>query len=161
MARRIASYMTDHNLQRAERIRKVRRERGKKRAMFVANPYNFTNATLDGTKAESVKSTKEEKGVKGLGRDINILYEITSTTVEELERIINGHLRKWLEVPRSFTTVGLYSRTAKVQFPLTSIVEKLSKTRLVMTLKESRDDKVRTAGVQVKTRRKWPKQFQR
>ena len=49
-----------NNLQRAERIRKARRERGKKRAMFVANPYKFTKATLDGTKAGSVKSTKEE-----------------------------------------------------------------------------------------------------
>ncbi|VDI43858.1 Hypothetical predicted protein [Mytilus galloprovincialis] len=49
-----------NNLQRAERIRKARRESGKKRAMFVANPYKFTKATLDGTKAVSVKRTKEE-----------------------------------------------------------------------------------------------------
>ncbi|CAC5377997.1 unnamed protein product [Mytilus coruscus] len=86
-----------------------------------------------------------------------MLYEITLTTVEKLERTINKHLRKWLGVPPSFTTVGLYSRTAKLQLPLTSIVEefKLSKTRLVMTLKESRDDKVRTAAVQVRTGRKW------
>ncbi|VDI70144.1 Hypothetical predicted protein [Mytilus galloprovincialis] len=48
-----------NNLQRAERIRKARRERGKKRGMFVANSYKFTKATLDGTKAGSVKSTKE------------------------------------------------------------------------------------------------------
>ncbi|XP_063442557.1 uncharacterized protein LOC134722855 [Mytilus trossulus] len=49
-----------NNLQRAERIRKARRERGKKRAMFVANPYKFTKATLDGTKAGLVKSTTEK-----------------------------------------------------------------------------------------------------
>ncbi|XP_063420791.1 uncharacterized protein LOC134706007 [Mytilus trossulus] len=86
-----------------------------------------------------------------------MLYEITLSTVEKLERTINRHLRKWLGVPPSFTTVGLYSRTTKLQLPLTSIVEefKVCKTRLVMTLKESKDDKVRTAGVQVRTRRKW------
>ncbi|XP_063435804.1 uncharacterized protein LOC134716731 [Mytilus trossulus] len=86
-----------------------------------------------------------------------MLYEITLSTVEKLERTINRHLRKWLGVPPSFTTVGLYSRTAKLQLPLTSIVEefKVCKTRLVMTLKESKDDKVRTAGVQVRTGRQW------
>ncbi|VDI00806.1 Hypothetical predicted protein [Mytilus galloprovincialis] len=84
-------------------------------------------------------------------------YEITLTTVEKLERTINRQLRKWLGVPPSFTTVGLYSRTAKLQLPLTSLVEefKVSKSRIVMTLKESRDDKVRTAGVQVRIGRKW------
>ncbi|CAC5393214.1 unnamed protein product [Mytilus coruscus] len=47
--------------------------------------------------------------------------------------------------------------TAKLQLPFTSIVEefKVSKTRLVMTLKESTYDKVRTAGVQMRTGRKW------
>ena len=79
-----------------------------------------------------------------------MLYEITLTTVEKLERTINRHLRKWLGVPPSFTTVGLYSRTAKLQLPFTSLVEefKVSKSRLVMTLKECRDYKVRTG-------RKW------
>ncbi|VDI69743.1 Hypothetical predicted protein [Mytilus galloprovincialis] len=62
-----------------------------------------------------------------------MLYEITLTTVEKLERSINRHLRKWLGVPPSFTTVGLYSWTAKLQLPLTSLVEefKVSKSRLV------------------------------
>ncbi|VDI83152.1 Hypothetical predicted protein [Mytilus galloprovincialis] len=36
-----------------------------------------------------------------------MLYEITLTRVEKLERTINRHLRKWLGVPPSFTTVGL------------------------------------------------------
>ena len=45
-----------------------------------------------------------------------------------------------------------------MQLPLTLIVEefKVSKPRLVMTLKVvSRDDKIRTAGVQVRAERKW------
>ncbi|XP_069139210.1 uncharacterized protein [Argopecten irradians] len=86
-----------------------------------------------------------------------MLYEISTSTVEKMERIINRHLRRWLGVPPSFTAVGLYSRTAKLQLPLSSLVEefKTGKARLIMTLKESKDDKVRLAGVEVRTGRKW------
>ena len=65
-----------------------------------------------------------------------LLYEITVT------RTINKHLRKWLGVPPSF---GLYSRTSKLQLPFTSLVEeyKVGKARLVMTPKDSKDEKVR------------------
>ena len=86
-----------------------------------------------------------------------LLYEITATTVEKLERTINKHLRKWLGVPPNFTSIGLYSRTSKLQLPFTSLVEeyKVGKARLVMTLKDSKDKKVRAAGVEVKTGQKW------
>ena len=87
-----------------------------------------------------------------------LLYEIlvTAITVEELERTINKHLRKWLGLPPSFTSIGLYSRTSKLQLHFTLLVEeyKVGKARLVMTLKDSKDEKVRTAGVEVKTGRK-------
>ena len=65
-----------------------------------------------------------------------LLYEITVT------RTINKHPRKWLGVPPSF---GLYSRTSKLQLPFTSLVEKykVGKARLVMTPKDSKDEKVR------------------
>ncbi|XP_069125457.1 uncharacterized protein [Argopecten irradians] len=86
-----------------------------------------------------------------------MLYEVSNSTVERMERIINRHLRRWLGVPRSFSAVGLYSRTAKLQLPLSSLVEefKTGKAKLTMTLKESKDDKVRLAGVEVRTGRKW------
>ena len=73
-----------------------------------------------------------------------MLCEISTSTVEKLERIINKHLRSWFGVPPSFTSIGFYSRSAKLQLPMTSIVEefKTSKARLVMTLKGSEDDKV-------------------
>ena len=53
--------------------------------------------------------------------------------------------------------MGLYSRTAKLQLPLSSIIEKfkVSKCRLVMTLRDSKDAKVSEAGVQTRTARKW------
>ena len=49
-----------HNLQRVERIRKSRKERGRKRSKCVANPYKSTKTTLDGTKRRSLQSLEEE-----------------------------------------------------------------------------------------------------
>lgn len=74
-----------------------------------------------------------------------MLNEIILTSVEKLERIINRHLRKWLGVPLSFISIELYSKIAKLQLPLTSVVEefKAEKARFVMTLKDSPDEKVR------------------
>ena len=86
-----------------------------------------------------------------------MLYEVSLTTVESIERSVNKHLRRWLGVPPCFSSVGLYSKTAKLQLPLTSVVEefKTGKARLVMTLKDSNDSHVRKAGVEVRTGRKW------
>jgi len=60
------------------------------------------------------------------------IYEVTLTRVEAIQRYVNKCLRKWLRVPLSFTTVGLYSRSAKVQRPLSSVVDefKAGKVRL-------------------------------
>jgi len=43
------------------------------------------------------------------------------------------------------------------QLPLSSVVEefKVAKARLVKTLRDSRDDKIRNAGIQTRTGRKW------
>ena len=86
-----------------------------------------------------------------------MLYEIPTSTAEAMERCVNGFLRRWLGVPPSFTSIGLYSRTAKLQLPLSSLVEefKVSKCRLVMTLRDSKDEKISEAGVQTRTGRKW------
>jgi len=86
-----------------------------------------------------------------------MLYEVATTAVEGLERTISRHLRKWLGVPPSFSNIGLYGRSNQLQLPLSSLVEeyKVAKARLVMTLKDSRDDMVRGAGVETRTGRKW------
>ena len=86
-----------------------------------------------------------------------MLYEISVTAVESLERSINRNLRKWLGVPPSVTAVGLYSRTTELQLPISSVVEefKISKCRLVKTIRNSRDAKAREAGIQTRTVRKW------
>lgn len=71
------------------------------------------------------------------------------TTVEGVERRVNKHLRKWLGIPPSFTSVGLYTRSGQVQLPLSSVVEefKVAKCRVVMMYQDSTDEKVRRAGV--------------
>jgi hypothetical protein len=86
-----------------------------------------------------------------------MLYEIGATAVEQLERTISKHIRKWLGLPPCFASLGLYSSSAKLQLPITSVMEqyKVGKARLIMMLKDSKDDKVKKAGVQVKTGRKW------
>ncbi len=52
-----------------------------------------------------------------------MLYEIPTSSVECLERTISRHLRRWLGVPPSFTSIGLYGRSNQLQLPLSSLVE--------------------------------------
>ena len=86
-----------------------------------------------------------------------MLYEIPTTTVESLEKIISKHLRRWLGVPPSFSNIGLYGATNQLQLPVSSLVEefKVAKTRLVVTLQQSTDSKIRNAGIEIRTGRKW------
>ena len=82
-----------------------------------------------------------------------MLYEIPMSTVENMERIISWHLRRWLGVPRSFTSIGLYSTSAKLSLPLRSLSEefKVTKVRQDITLRTSQVEKVREAGVTVRS----------
>lgn len=86
-----------------------------------------------------------------------LVYEVPLTTVEALERKINNFLRRWLSVPKSFCTIGLYSSGSKLQLPITSVVEefKTAKVRLAMMLQDSDDQAVRRANITVRTGRKW------
>ncbi|XP_069114421.1 uncharacterized protein [Argopecten irradians] len=86
-----------------------------------------------------------------------LVYEVPLTSVEAMERMISGHLRRWLNIPRSFSSVGLYSSGTKLQLPLKSLTEefKVTKVRQVIMLRDSADDKVREARVVTRTGRKW------
>ncbi|XP_052223903.1 uncharacterized protein LOC127839559 [Dreissena polymorpha] len=86
-----------------------------------------------------------------------MLYEIATTTVERIERVIKRHLRRWLGVPPSYTSIGLYGRTNQLQLPMTSLVKefKVAKGRLVVTLKESSADMIWKASIETRTGRKW------
>ena len=84
-------------------------------------------------------------------------YEVTLTRVETIQRHVNECLRKWLSVPSSFTTVGLYSRSAKVQLLFSSVVDEFraGKVRLHMMLRDSPDQVIREVQPVVKSGRKW------
>ena len=86
-----------------------------------------------------------------------LIYEIATTTVEAMERKVSGYLRKWLGVPSSFTSIGLYSNSIQLSFPVTSVVEefKVAKCRLVITLQDSADNRIAGAGIQTRKGRKW------
>ena len=86
-----------------------------------------------------------------------MLYEVGQTAVQSMERTINKYLRRWLGVPACFSSTNLYSRTSRLQLPLASLAEefKVGKARLVMTLRDSKDEKIRRAGIEVLTGRRW------
>ncbi|NJK32032.1 MAG: hypothetical protein HC927_06195 [Deltaproteobacteria bacterium] len=86
-----------------------------------------------------------------------LVYNVPLTTVEPMEKRLNGYIRRWLGVPRSFSSIGLYSSGSKLQLPLSSVTEeyKVTKARQVMMLRDSADVKVSGARVEVNTGRKW------
>ena len=86
-----------------------------------------------------------------------LIYEIATTTVEVMERKVGGYLRRWLGVPPSFTSIGLDSNSIQQSLPVTSVVEdfKVAKCRLVMTLRNSADNRMAGAGIQTRTGRRW------
>jgi len=85
------------------------------------------------------------------------IYDVPFSSVETLERKISSHLRRWLGIPRSFSSLGLYSTSDKLQMPIKSITEEynVTKARQVMMVRDSGDEKVRETGVAVDTGRKW------
>ncbi|XP_052795695.1 uncharacterized protein LOC128228426 [Mya arenaria] len=86
-----------------------------------------------------------------------MVNEIPISAVEKLEQAISKHLRRWLGLPPSFTNIGLYGKSTKLQMPISSLVEeyKIAKTRLLLTLRDSSDGKISGAGIEVRTGRKW------
>ena len=66
-------------------------------------------------------------------------------------------MRKWLGVPRSFSSINLYGKENKLQLPLNRVVEefKATKARQVVMIKDPADEKGNKAGIQVKTGHKW------
>lgn len=85
------------------------------------------------------------------------VYDVPLTAVEGVECKINTHLRKWLGIPPSFTSVGLYIRSGQLQLPLSSLVEEfqVAKCRVAMTFRDSRDRKISEAGIRTRSGRKW------
>ncbi|TWW53841.1 hypothetical protein D4764_0194930 [Takifugu flavidus] len=79
------------------------------------------------------------------------------TTVESLERKISSFLRRWLGLPRSLNSAALYGTSNTLQLPFSGLTEefKVARTREALQYRDSRDCKVSSAGIEVKTGRKW------
>ena len=85
------------------------------------------------------------------------LYDIPLASAFSMERTANGYLRKWMGVPKSFTQVCLYSKTAPVVLPLRSIAEKykVNKIRHLQQLRFSNDPIAQSTRVQSGSRSNW------
>ena len=86
-----------------------------------------------------------------------IMYDIPMTAVEEAERLISKHIRRWLCLPPSTSSVALYATSTKLKLPIKSVVEefKVGKCRTVVAMSESRDPIVQGVQPDVKTGTKW------
>ncbi|XP_029943214.1 uncharacterized protein LOC115385372 [Salarias fasciatus] len=86
-----------------------------------------------------------------------LVYEVPMSTVETLERTISQFLRRWLGLPRSLSSIALYGHSTMLQLPISGLSEEFMVTRAreVMMYRDSADKKVATAGILVKTGRKW------
>lgn len=84
------------------------------------------------------------------------MCEITTCTVQKMDLKANNYIRKWLGLPRSLSSVGLFGRNA-LQLPLRSILlgYRQEKARLVLELRDSSDPSVQNTKAPVRTGRKW------
>ncbi|TWW81809.1 hypothetical protein D4764_01G0016240 [Takifugu flavidus] len=89
-----------------------------------------------------------------------LVYELPMSTVEMLEQIISQFLRRWLGLPRSLSSIALYGHSTMLQLPISGLSEEFMVTRAreLMMYQDSSDTKVATAGILVKTGRKWKAQ---
>ncbi|XP_049897834.1 uncharacterized protein LOC126388657 [Epinephelus moara] len=86
-----------------------------------------------------------------------LVYDVPLTTVECFERKVSCFLRKWLGLPRSLSSIALYGRNNKLKLPFSSLTEEFMVTRAreVLLYRDSSDVKVSSAGIEVRTGRKW------
>ncbi|XP_076833410.1 olfactory receptor 2AT4-like [Brachyhypopomus gauderio] len=100
-----------------------------------------------------------EKPVKRLGKILwpLLIYKVPMTVIEGLEQKVSSYLRRWLGLPRSLSSIGLYGSTNKLRLPFNSVKEEFSVAwaREYMQYSGSRDAKVAGAGIVVRTGRTW------
>ncbi|XP_075343502.1 uncharacterized protein LOC142401936 [Odontesthes bonariensis] len=86
-----------------------------------------------------------------------LVYNVPITTVECFERKVSSFLRKWLGLPRSLSSIALYGRNNKLKLPFSSLTEEFMapRAREVLLYRDSSDIKVSSAGIEVRTGRKW------
>lgn len=68
-----------------------------------------------------------------------LIYELSTTTVKAMERKASGYLRRWLRVPLSITSIGLYSNFTKIRIPVPSQGSKMPPGDDFMRLSRGQD----------------------
>ncbi|XP_072181288.1 uncharacterized protein [Diadema setosum] len=85
------------------------------------------------------------------------VYEVAVSRVERMQQKMNSYYRKWLGVPRMLTDLAFFCRSGRLQLPMTSVVEEFKdgKVRLVMMMRESKDQVIAGVRPPIRTGRKW------
>ena len=71
---------------------------------------------------------------------------------------VSTHLRRWLRLPKSLSSIALYVNSNTLQLPIESLEEEFKVTRAreqVVQYKDSSDPNVAKAGIQVRSGRTW------
>ena len=79
------------------------------------------------------------------------IYNIPTTKVEVIQRLMTNALKRWLGLPKSLSIDCLFSKSSKLQLPYTALTEevKVAKVRNKITLDESTDACTSNAGIVV------------
>ena len=85
------------------------------------------------------------------------IYEAPMSKIEEIQKKLTSAIKKWLGLPRSLSTSLMYSRSTKVQLPITALSEevKAAKVRSAFMMETSKDRCIREANIKENTGRKW------
>ena len=75
-------------------------------------------------------------------------------------RLIVSYIGGW--VYHSFNSIAFYGPTSTLQLPFKGLTEEymITNTREVMIFKKSKDPKLKTAGIEVRTGRRWNASFE-
>ena len=124
---------------------------------FIAQLKEFLNRIEDTHLPGKFKVWMLHHGLIPKLRWPMMLYGMAISTVERMERQVSRRIKKWLRIPRSLSAVALYSTSSKLQRPFQSLTEefKLARTGTALTICDSKDSCVRSAGVLQYSGRKW------
>ena len=86
-----------------------------------------------------------------------MMYDVALSRVERIKQRCNVFIRKWLGLPKMLTSSALYGKSLPLNLPLASIAEeyKAGKVRTIMTLRYSKDPKIKDNPPEVRSGGKW------
>ena len=81
-----------------------------------------------------------------------LIYDMPSSTAEDIDQKVSRHLRRLLGAPPGLTTSALDSKSAKPSLPLSSVLEeyKVMEVRALLTVTESRNPKISLENEEIK-----------